>query len=419
MSLKGLIKKIATPLVLAGSLVLGNFDSKLARSQDEEEYEGMSPSELRGYGSAFRSFGFLYDSGILPADSLSDLKFYRGMSVFNHFMSDYSYGQAQSLDNKLLRDAIRDRKMRSELKQVDINQIPQTYIANYWKDFNGDNIGRIDEFVGLNKPVFNSNESFIFGMYLPLKKIKGKGFNMEVSDPNGKSVFIDSGFLERDMYVESAYLNLDVVSKKHGPGTYATSFYLDGKHWETRQFGLIAGEKTQESEEKFPETYLCHWCEEEDLDKDNLADFNEMKKFNEKIFNEGERISFGIRARDRSKELLEVKVFSKNNDEGVYSVNNVNETTGMLFHKDDLKPGKYYVVFKRDGKYVDDIEFEVVPNPEKSLPPEPRPAQPNPAPAPAPTPEPISSPQSKNKTKQPTNKPQKNKDITFKEVPQK
>ena len=131
------INKLISPLILAGSFSLGspenliNENSKSHaqaysqgyeyRNQDLKEIE-----ELRGYGNAFRSLGYLWDSGILPADSFDDLRFYRGMSLFQHFMADYSYSQADNLEFRVLRDEIRRNRNLSPQEDA-INQLYSHY----------------------------------------------------------------------------------------------------------------------------------------------------------------------------------------------------------------------------------------------------------------------------------------------------
>ncbi len=363
MALKGLIKKIASPVILASSLAIGS----LAYSPETANAQQISSSNLRGYGNAFNSFGRLYRSGLLPAKTLDDVKFQVGMSNVMGFLSDYSYSQAADQDFRILREEIRrNRVLEREVRQVDINQIPQTFISNYWKDFDKDGHAQIKEFVGLNKQVFRSNESFRFGMYLPMD-IKGKSYKMEVQDPKGESVFKESGFLRKNRYVESAYLNLGVVLDRRGPGTYAIAFSLNGRPWEKREFQLIKGNVPKRNNQKqFPETFLANW---KDLNGDKKPDYNELEI--KTRFIEGDPITIIRDSKNKyAGKTWENKIFDENDRLLITDKEDFSKYSRWWSDPSHeirgLKPGKYYAVFKLDGKYWNDINFEVVPNPRKS-----------------------------------------------------
>ncbi|MEK6872676.1 MAG: hypothetical protein AABW90_01525 [Nanoarchaeota archaeon] len=380
--LNGLINKLGSKLsqvILAGSLALSS--PVTTKADDKTDWDN-----LRDW--------YIINEGIRTVnDSLRTYNEYQ----FQRWLIERDSRYFQQYDKN------QDKKID------DPNQIPQTFVANYHKDFNEDGYVGITEHVGLNKKVFRTDEILIYGMYMPTKGIKGKKYELKLFNKNGNLVHNYNGKFKRDReYSERPQWtskNLSEIVEKHGEGTYAVAFYLNGSHWNTREFELINVNNNQKGSKKFPETFIGHWCQEDDLDKDNLADYDEFKKLGEKKFKEGERISFGIMpARKGAKELFEVRVFSKDSDRLAYSQKVANETPGgTIFHNNSLNSGKYYTVFKRDDKYVNDIEFEVILNPEKRIPaPAPAPAHSlapahfprsldddNPAPVPAPAPEPT------------------------------
>jgi hypothetical protein len=367
MGLKNIVEKLAKPIVISAGILAGAlYPADTAKAQ--------SPGELRAYGDAFRSFGRIQRSGLLPANSIDDLKFQQGMGIFMDFMSDTAYSSAQSKDFETLRQTIRNspemQKKYLQVKQIDVNQIPQTYIANYRKDFNGDKGIGIEEYIGLNKNTFNSDEKLIFGVYLPIKNIKGKEYDMRVSDPKGNLIFRDKNSIKKDYFSSGGSLNLDVLLERFGEGTYSIAYYLDEKHWENREFNLRRGianngnDPSANPSQNLPETFLTHWI---DLNKNGQTDSREeLTRDKRQRFIEGERISFVNQATKlNANETYEVKIFEKTSDKLIETIRDENSTEGKIFHRNNFEPGKYYAIFKLDGKYRNDISFEVLQDKDK------------------------------------------------------
>ena len=238
MGLKNLVNKLVKPAVLSVGILAGSlYSTDTANAQ--------SPGELRAYGDAFRSLGRIQRSGILPNNSLENYKFQQRLGLFTDFMGDIAYSSAQSKDFEMLRQTIRNnpqaQRQYQEMKKVDINQIPQTFIANYWKDFDRDGKAGITEFAGLNKTNFNSDESLTVGLYLPIENISGKSFKIEILDPRGKLAHKYEGTLRNRCAPHYQFNSLTTALNEHGTGTYTVAYYIDGKHWENREFNLTRG----------------------------------------------------------------------------------------------------------------------------------------------------------------------------------
>ena len=348
---------ILVSFVLSGYLNFANY------------VQAQSPGELRAYGDAFRSLSRIQGSGLIPAESLEDLKFQSGMRFFMDFMADTAYSSAQSKDFETLRQEIRNSPEMQEryrqVKDVDINQIPRTYIANYRRDFNGDGGIGIEEYIGLNKTTFNTDEKLIFGVYLPLKEIKGRKYDLRVLDPKGNLIFRDQNTIKKDFFASSGGLNLDVLLKRFGEGTYSIAYYIDKKHWENREFILRRGiidngnDPLVNPSQKLPETFITHWI---DLNENGETDsVEELLRDKRQIFKEGETISFVNQAtKPTANEIYEVKVFEKTSDKLIWTNEDKSSTGGTVFHRNHFEPGKYYAVFKLDGEYRNDISFEVL-----------------------------------------------------------
>lgn len=207
--LKGLVSKLFSPLVLATGLTFS-----------------LSPN-------------FSY------ADHKNDQKNLRDWCIINQGIRTMLDG-LRDFDEHQFREWIKKNhesyyrvNPRNNREELDPGLIPQTFVANYWKDFDGDGHHHINEFVGLNKSKFRDNESLQFGLYLPIRNIKGKSYEMKVFNPNGKLIKKDSGFFEKGMIVEWVGLDIKNILQAHGEGTYSVAFYFNDGHWNTREFELI------------------------------------------------------------------------------------------------------------------------------------------------------------------------------------
>ncbi len=250
MASKGLLRKITSRAVLATSLAVGGL------TYSPETANAQSPSQLRGYGNAFRSAGRLYQSGLLPASSLDDLRFQQGMSLFSHLMADTNYSRANDQELKIIINEIRSNRkygrQLEEVKEVDLNDIPVTFTANYWKDFDNDNkMDFKEETVGLWKDSFEINEKIIVGMHLPKVAVsaKGKKGTLKLFNPKGEEIYSCYKYFSYNGVNWVNTFDPQKLSDKNGPGTYAAALYLDGKFWEKREFKIVDNRKKDRSSE--------------------------------------------------------------------------------------------------------------------------------------------------------------------------
>lgn len=342
-NIKKSIRNFLTPLIVAGGLISGS------NSTDAQDFR--IPLGL----------DFIINNPSLPINC-RDRAFLNSINRINYLTALRNSQQVHIIHHYEL-----DRKDGINDGFVDPDNIPQAMILNYWLDSNKDGGSSLREYIGLNKQTFRSNEKFHYGIH-SAAQLTGSTYEMKVYSPDGKYVGrkndgkgnVVGGVGEKAPW---GSLDLESLLNRYGEGRYAVVFYLNDQHWDTKQFELVStnAKKAQKSEKAFPNTYIGHWCENDDANGDNRIDYNEFKKLGEKRFNEGERISFGVMARNNSRENLEIKIFSKNTDELIHSQSEINEYgSGKVFHNNNLKPGKYYTVYKIDGKYLNTIPFEIV-----------------------------------------------------------
>ncbi len=370
---QSLISKIVSPFVLAGSLIATNPDSKA-----EDYHPGYHHNHHSHFGGYYffdpfqTRFSFEpYHHGYHHDDSFPHL----GLHIIDGTLNFLLYSQLieesrarnnyykERYYNERARDSTdrRDNRYRIE----DPSSIPQTFTANYWKDSDGNGLKRIDEMEGLNRKTFRVNEHLTYGMHLPITGIRGKEYGIRLVDKKGNLVHFTRGrFDENNQTLNVSWKpsSLSKIVNSHGEGLYSAEFYLDGRQWNKKEFNLVNSQARDQkkSDSNLPDNFLCRW---EDSDKNGRFDYNELKDIGKIKFAERERISFFSKS-DKSNQTYEVKIFNKT-DELVKSWKSSNEYGEVLFYDNTLKPGSYYAVFKVDGKYRDDISFEVALNPKK------------------------------------------------------
>lgn len=154
--------------------------------------------------------------------------------------------QDMSKDMMRLGEHLKRQEMEKINRQSPKNPdlIPQTFLRNYRKDYNNDGLRGITEYVGLNKSRYLSSNPFIFGMYLPVKGIIGKSYEIKVYSPQGKLTYRYSGFFKEEWKAFDWKWNLNSVIKKHGEGTYSFVFYYNGGHWDTKKATFLSGDSS-------------------------------------------------------------------------------------------------------------------------------------------------------------------------------
>ncbi len=229
--LKGLVSKLLSPLVLTTGLAFSlcpNF-SYADHKNDQKN--------LRDW--------YIINQGINTM-----INSFRGLN-------EYQFQRWIMEQDSYYRDNSRNRENgRMVQEELDPNRIPQTFVANYWKDFNGNGFHEINENVGLNKSKFNSNQSLITGFHLPIKNIQGKSYEMKFFNPKGKLVNKKSGFFEKDRMVRSRSINIKDTLENHGEGTYSVAFYFNDGHWNTREFELVHANSRNNSETRMKEMII-------------------------------------------------------------------------------------------------------------------------------------------------------------------
>ena len=213
MTPQNLITKLLSPLILAGSLV---FSPNVARADHwNNDWENIRDWYLIQQGiinpaMRYAEYELMRESIRSPRD----------IHVYHHYDRDND-GRVDAPD-----------------------KTPQTFVANYWKDFNedGNMSGVSSEIVGLNKKTFKTDENLIYGVYLPLENIKGRGYDFKLFDKNGRLVNNYSGRFERNKefrFCSWDSKKLSEIVKRHGEGTYSVAFYFDGRYWNKREFELL------------------------------------------------------------------------------------------------------------------------------------------------------------------------------------
>lgn len=353
--MKNLLKKL-TPFVLAGSLV-----AQGSKAQDHYHnhpyYPGhysFDPFHTHVFFEPHPHIYYHDDSfphiGLHIIDGTLRALLYSQLIDESRARSDY-YNKHNQRNRE--RYSERDSNYRIE----DPTSIPQTFIANYWRDSDGNRLKNINEMVGLNKKTFTTNESLTYGMHLPIRGIGGKTYEIKFLK-EGNLVHCTKGRFDEDNETLNVNWKPSVLSKivsSHGNGIYSVEFYLDKRHWNTKDFNLVGSVK-QESLVSVPETFLCRW---EDSDKNGRFDYNELKERGKRKFLEGERLALFTKS-DKKNHVYEVKIFDEN-DKLVRSWESSNDYGEVLFYNSELEPGRYYAVFKIDKKYKNDINFEIVP----------------------------------------------------------
>ncbi|QDT42543.1 hypothetical protein Pan241w_26280 [Gimesia alba] len=154
--------------------------------------------------------------------------------------------QNMSKDMMRLGEHLKRQEMEKINRQRPQNPdlIPQTFLCNYRKDFNNDGICGITEYVGLNKSRYISSNPFMIGMYLPVKGIIGKSYEIKVYSPQGNIVYKYSGFFKEEWKAFDWKWDLNAVVKKYGAGTYSFVFYYNGGHWDTKKATFLLGDSS-------------------------------------------------------------------------------------------------------------------------------------------------------------------------------
>ena len=137
------------------------------------------------------------------------------------------------------------------------HKLPQTFIANYWKDFNEDGkiTGINSEIIGLNKKTYRADKNLIYGFYLPSTGIKGKSYEFKLFDEKGDLAHTFIGKFKKDKefrYCAWDSENLSKLVERSGEGNYSVAFYFDGRHWNTREFKLIKRDEKNKEDKKTP-----------------------------------------------------------------------------------------------------------------------------------------------------------------------
>ena len=123
---------------------------------------------------------------------------------------------------------------------VNPRQFPQGIIANGWSDRDRDGGSSLEEYVGLNKPCFGSDENFRYGIHRIKGCFTGDSYDVRVFGPKNNLAGRNTGRFDQ---VNNAWesLNLDnlVKDRDHGEGNYCVEYLINGNIKERRQFRLV------------------------------------------------------------------------------------------------------------------------------------------------------------------------------------
>jgi len=256
---KSLISKIAAPLIVAGSFLAGITTApETAEAQRGHHQSGHHHSNHNHFGNhhfgyhPHSSFGhytyptiprvlhFNHNNHHLPIS-------HRNSHLINHFSHlnyllssrhpSYSYPRQRNV--QVIHHHTIDERDGKRDGKIHPNCIEQTYLTNCWNDKKGDGNGlcSIDEYDGLNKKTFNTNEEFSFGMHIVSPHFAGSVWEMKIYDPKGNQIGKTEGIIKNG-YLPCRHLNLSKVHAKFGEGKFSIAFYLNGKYWNKREFEL-------------------------------------------------------------------------------------------------------------------------------------------------------------------------------------
>lgn len=356
--IKGLTSKIIMPLTVAGGIMAGIVSNQeFAQAQDFRIPLGLD---------------FFINNPNIPI-SCNDRAFLNHINRINYITAYNRYQQDFDYNNQRQREiVIRHVHENYSVKdgKINPNSIPQVFTANYYKDFNEDGYSSLDEFVGLNKKEFKSNERAMSGIRLPIKGIKGKTLTVKIFNPLGKEFYTKDSIISSDNYNKWKTHTLNYLLNNFGEGTYVSAFYINEKFFGKVDFKLTDVESSDEDKRWRADsikrgTFIGRWV---DLDNDGKLGWSELSNKGKTEFIEGERIAFGIYAKNYDvEENYGMKIYSDSEEKIIFSREKRDTPgPGCYLHSpgNKLVPGEYKAIYELNGEVRDRRNFKIVPNEE-------------------------------------------------------
>jgi hypothetical protein len=324
----------------------------------EAEAQDLSPRQLRNYGVGFRSMGRLWHSGILPARNVRDLRFQIGMGNFQHFLADHTFRRSHDRQLDIIVNEIRNnRQLQTQVRRIDFDDIPQTFVSAGWEDRDRDNRYHFSEFVNPNESTYDSSDREIqFGMYLPIPGIRGRSYQIQLLDSKGKELKPRVGRIGKDFVTEHESIDPREWIDEFGQGKYTARFCLDGKLWDERAFCLEDKRKRGKNNDlawnqfnnKYPATFVSTgW---EDLNEDKTIKLSEHNNPNRKTYTTNDTIYGVCHAKQNESFEVEAGIIGRGFKviEGWSDTLDANGVAQMRFKP--LPAGDYLFSVTYDGK---------------------------------------------------------------------
>lgn len=258
--------------LLGATLAMGTCD----RGYSQDIYTPQQRKEQETISGVAGFLGALVRSGAIPARTENDARAMAGLSAG---LSAISQSQNSALMNESIRysgaasgpqinvypvqpsypipssqpavqaqplPAPNHNKVSPELESIlqdirDNHLKPGIFICNYYKDFNGDNYIQKNEFVGVERNNFKSNEAITLGVYIPgVIPHSGLNLGIKVYSPKGELALSGKSEFRLENKHEYRWFNLSAkeLIAKSGAGNYCAVFSLNDVYMGKQEFSV-------------------------------------------------------------------------------------------------------------------------------------------------------------------------------------
>lgn len=356
-NIKKSVKRFLTATALAGAGLIGLLNSS------ESKAHPPSIQEQRNYFSTPLYFGHHHINHdhhhIYTHDHHNHFSPHEGLHIIDASLRAMFWG------NLIRQQAIEEERLRTPNYRIRIEEpmnLPQTFIANCYQDFDRD--GYVDfpqEFVGIGKTKFDADESILIGLKLP-SEMRGKNKNIETRLykvlPNKDKKLVNRH--KEVMSKDNLWRNFKdgSIYRSKGAGNYEAEFYFEGKHWNTIPFRI-------KEPINLPQTFIAN--DYQDFNRDGSISYpKEFIGIGKTKFDADESITIGLRLPLRlggENKKVETRLYRKISDETRIFIDKKEIITSQSYAwrlARGNKTGNYEAEFHLDGRYLNTIPFEIV-----------------------------------------------------------